>query len=146
MANDGSLTTNISITDGAPGKCNTGTDTMTPWWRVDFGYTASIGGGTIWGRTDCCLDRLNGFQIWVGNSGSAFNAIGNTNCYTATTIEHQWSPYLHSFDCAANGRYLFVVLTNGQCLAMREIEIYPAGEHSYYYSFLSQAVKDHIAK
>jgi hypothetical protein len=104
---------------------------MTPWWKVDLGYTASIGGGKIWGRTDCCQERLDGFQIWVGSSGSAFNASGNTNCYTARTIEHGLSPYTHAFDCAALGRYLWIVLTTGQCLAMREVEVYSIGEQPF---------------
>ncbi len=130
MANDGSITTGFTQTDGAPGVCanGTGTDTMTPWWKFDLGYPASIGNGKIWGRTDCCQERLDGFQIWVGDSGSAFNASGNTNCYTATTIEHRLSPYTHAFDCVALGRYLWIVLTTGQCLAMREVEIYSIGE------------------
>jgi hypothetical protein len=107
---------------------------MTPWWRVDFGYTASIGGGMIWGRSDCasaCTSRLRGFQIWVGSSGSAYNAIGNMKCYTSTTTEQEASPYTTSFDCVALGRYLWIVLTTGQCLSMREIEVYSVGEQPF---------------
>jgi hypothetical protein len=119
---------------------------MTPWWRVDFGYTRSIGGGVIWGRTNSsavsacdpgCLARLTGYQIWVGSSSSAYNAIGNTKCFTATTTEITRAPYTHAFDCAANGLYLFVVLTTGQCLSMREIEVYSMGEQQDVFLFLS---------
>ena len=136
LANDGSLTTGHSHTDGAPGLCGVGIDKMTPWWMVDFGYTTSIGGGKLWGRTavGCalgCLSRLDGFKIWVGDSSSAYNATGNRNCYTAKTTEHRVSPFTHAFDCAANGRYFFIVLTNGKCLSMREIEIYRLGENFF---------------
>ena len=100
---------------------------MTPWWRVDFGIPTVVGGGKIWNRDGCCQTRLDGFQIWVG-SNATFNALGNTLCFNATTTEHDLPPYTHSFDCAATGRYLFVVLTSGQCLHMREVEIYPSGK------------------
>jgi hypothetical protein len=115
---------------------------------VDFGYTRSIGGGKIWGRmpsacTDC-LARLRGFQIWVGSSSSAYNAAGNRNCYTSTTTEETQAPYTHDFDCAANGRYLFVVLTTGQCLSMREIEVYSMGEDQDIVYVPKLAVRDRI--
>jgi hypothetical protein len=116
---------------------------MTPWWKVDLGYTASIGGGKIWGRTDCCQERLDGFQIWVGSSGSAYNAAGNKKCYTSTTTEQLQSiPYTHAFDCAALGRYLWIVLTTGQCLSMREVEVYSIGEQP----FFSENTKVEIAR
>ncbi len=136
-ANDGSLGTSLSFshTSGAAGVCNQTTTDQTPWWMVDFGYTASIGGGKIWGRQGCCQARLNGFQIWVGNS-STYNAAGNTNCYFATSTEHTLPPYTHTFSCLAFGRYLFVVQTTGQCLTMREIEIYSVGTIHYLVLFM----------
>jgi hypothetical protein len=139
FANDGSYDLGFIHTDGASGVCGSGIDSMTPWWMVDFGYTSSIGGGKIWGRSDCafaCTSRLNGFQIWVGDSGSTFDADGNTNCYNASTTEHTQDPYTHAFDCIAQGRFLFVVLTTGHCLAMREIEIYSVGQsHSFFVAY-----------
>jgi hypothetical protein len=122
-------------TGGAPGICNEFPLDLTPWWNVDLGYTASIGGGKIWGRTECCQFRLDGFQIWVGSSGSAYNASGNTKCFNSTTFEHRVSPYIHSFDCVALGRYLWLVLETGNCLSIREIEVYSIGEISFLYQY-----------
>jgi hypothetical protein len=131
--NDG-LFDAFTHTGGASGVCNEFPADLTPWWKVDLGYTASIGGGQIWGRSDGSQARLDGFQIWVGDSGSAYNAAGNTKCYTSTTFEHRTSPFTHSFDCVATGRYLWVVLETGNCLSIREIQVYSIGEKS----FLSQ--------
>jgi hypothetical protein len=139
FANDGSYDSGFTHTDGASGICGYGIDSMTPWWMVNFGYTSSIGGGKILGRSDCalaCTSRLDGFQIWVGGNSSAFDAGGNTNCYTASTSEHSQDPYMHAFDCIAHGQFLFVVLTTGQCLAMREIEIYPGGQSHFIVCFM----------
>jgi hypothetical protein len=100
-----------------------------PWWMVDLGSQRMIGGGTIWNRYDsCCLDRLDGFQIWAGNGGTTYDALDNVNCYTAVTTEHYVSPFTHTFTCPVLGRYVFVVLPSGQCLSMYEVEIYPSGE------------------
>jgi hypothetical protein len=100
---------------------------------VDFGYPTSIGGGKLWGPVECCWERLDGFQIWAGNNGFAYNGSGNVDCYTAVTTEHHQSPYTHDFTCTALGRYLFVVSPTGQCLSMREVEIYLLGENSFKY-------------
>jgi hypothetical protein len=118
---------------------------------VDFGYTRSIGGGMIWGRTpsgcgEVCFARLTGFEIWVGSSSSAYNALGNAKCFTATTTEETQAPYTHAFDCAANGRYLFVVLTTGECLSMREIEVYSMGEEQYIVFVPKFAARDLLDK
>jgi hypothetical protein len=117
----------------ATGVCNLDPVDLSPWWKVDLGNTASIGGGTIWGRSDCCPSRLDGFQIWVGSSGSAYNAAGNAKCFTSTTFEHQVPPYTHRFDCVATGRYLWLVLATGNCLSIREIEVYSIGENPFLY-------------
>ena len=100
---------------------------MNSWWRVDFGASKNVGGGKIWNRDGCCMNRIDGFQIWVGDN-TTFDSPGNTLCFTATTAEHNQHPYTHSFDCIATGQYLFVVLTTGQCLNVREVEVYPAGK------------------
>ena len=36
-----------------------------PWWEVDLGQMQPIDAVTIWNRTDCCVERLNGFVVLV---------------------------------------------------------------------------------
>jgi hypothetical protein len=129
VANDGSRTGAYSHTDG--GICGTGIDPL-PWWMVDLGSQRMIGGGTIWNRDDCCPERLNGFQIWAGNSSTAYNTLENVNCYTAVTTEHVVSPFTHAFTCPVLGQYLYVVIPSGECLSMREVEIYSSGENPFF--------------
>jgi hypothetical protein len=136
IANDGSLGAGFSHTLGAPGVCGPYPHDMIPWWMLDFGRTRSIFSGKIWGRTSY-QSRLDGFQIWVGDSSTAYNAYGNSKCYTAYTIEHYQPPYTHIFSCAGSGRYIFVVLPSGQCLSLTEVEIYPPsgpGKKNIFYS------------
>ncbi len=97
-----------------------------PWWRVDFGGTKLIAGGTIWNRADQNAMRLDGFKLWIGES-PIYNGPGNTNCYTATTTQHGTSPYTHSFACTGWGRYFFVHLPRRDWLHMREVEVLGSG-------------------
>jgi hypothetical protein len=131
--NDG-VVDGFTHTGGSPGVCNELPYDLTPWWKDDLGNSASIGGWTIWGRSDCCQSHLDCFQIWVGDRSSTYNAAGNTKCYTSTAFEHQVPPYTHSFDCVSSGQYLWLVLATRNCLLIREIEVYSIGENS----FLSQ--------
>ena len=129
-----------SITDG---KCGNGTDPLT-WWMVDLGSQRMIGGGKIWNRNDCCPERLDGFQIWAGNGGTAYNASDNVKCYTAVTTEHRVSPFTHAFTCPVLGQYLYVVLPSGQCLSMIEVEIYSFGENQMTDNSYLMAVVDTV--
>jgi hypothetical protein len=41
-----------------------------PWWQVSLGSGLThISEIDIWNRTDCCVDRLNGFDIVMSNAG-----------------------------------------------------------------------------
>ena len=113
-ANDGSATGILS---------HTNYDTN-PWWSVNFGSPQAVGSGIIYGRTDCCMSRLNGFQIWVGN-GTTYSSAANIMCYQATSFEENNPPYTHAFTCSVIGQYLFVVLPTTQYLTIEEIMIFP---------------------
>ncbi len=102
---------------------HTGTDNY-PWLRIDLATSRSVGSGQVWNRPGNNAIRLDGFQVWIGNS-LTYNGAGNTNCYTATTTPHNSFPYLHYFPCVGVGRYFFVSLPRtGTCLHLREVEIY----------------------
>jgi hypothetical protein len=96
------------------------------WWRVDFGRTRQTGQGILWGRCDCCQSRLDGFLLWIGDSPT-YNGQGNTNCYTATTTEHDLAPYTHTFECIGQGRYFFVHLPKQDALSLIEVQVYARG-------------------
>ena len=99
------------------------------WWRVDFGITRNIAGGTIWVRSDCCTDRLDGFGLWIGNS-LTYNGQDNVNCYHATTTQHHSSPFTHLFKCIGSGRYFFVHLPSNNLLSLAEVEVLESGRYA----------------
>jgi hypothetical protein len=97
-------------------------DETNAWWRVDFGITRLAVGGIIWGRCDYGQSRLDGFRLWIGDSPT-YNGQGNTNCYTATTTPHYYSPYTHAFTCVGQGRYFFVHLPKYAALSLTEVQV-----------------------
>lgn len=119
LANDGEVPLfGYTHTADTPGSTD-------PWWMIDFISPKAVLGGMIWGRRDCCLTRLDGFEVWIGNS-STYNGTGNTVCFVANTTEHDFSPYMHEFSCVGVARFLFVMLPGeGRILSLLEIEIYP---------------------
>lgn len=38
-----------------------------PWWTVDLGSTQSIDQLRLWARTDCCQNRMAGFEVYVND-------------------------------------------------------------------------------
>ena len=61
-----------------------------------------VGGTTGTGR---CVDRLNNFQIWVGDDASSYGA--NTKCYDRDSAA---ATSIMTVDCAGVGRYLYVMV------------------------------------
>jgi hypothetical protein len=37
------------------------------WWRVDLGEEMSVNNVVVFGRTDCCGERLSQFEVRVGS-------------------------------------------------------------------------------
>jgi hypothetical protein len=97
-----------------------------PWWRVDFGSTKAVAYAKIWGRQDCCQSRMDGFEVWVGDSPS-YNGTGNSKCFTSIVNQLLVAPYTYGFPCDGRGRYLFVVLPRFGFVVVVEVEVYPRG-------------------
>ena len=107
-----------------------------PWVQIDLEESKYVFAGRIWdwqssfseSRESSALDR---FKIWIGNH-TPYNATGNINCYTATTIQHLIYPYIHSFLCRGTGRFVFFQPTsvirpnNNPTARFAEIQLYPA--------------------
>ena len=97
---------NGNQTSYSGGTC-THTQTQSgPWWKVNFGRQIKVTGVRVFGRSDCCSDRLQGFDVWVGNHN--YQPDANAACAT-----NQDAPAADSYidvTCASplTGTYLFV--------------------------------------
>jgi hypothetical protein len=71
-------------TDIAAGSCtHTSGAESSPWWMVDLGQVRAVSAVKIWGRSDCCSERLQGFDVRIGSSASSYSAA--TVCFTGGT-------------------------------------------------------------
>ena len=50
--------------------CTATTTQANPWWRVNLGAVLPLTTLMLWGRTDCCVNLLTGFQVYVSNTDS----------------------------------------------------------------------------
>ncbi|XP_063680171.1 uncharacterized protein LOC134815562 [Bolinopsis microptera] len=53
------------------GTCTHGNSEGVQWWEVDLQEVYNIEYIEVYGRTDCCSDRLEGAKLWIGNNKCA---------------------------------------------------------------------------
>jgi len=49
------------------GQCSHSVGTTDNWWQVDWGHSAYIDIVVIYNRMDCCQERINGVEVFVGD-------------------------------------------------------------------------------
>ena len=94
-----------------------------PWWMVDLGQVRSVRAVKIWNRgEDCCSWRLQGYEIWIGNSASSYS--DNMRCHTGGTAPLS-DPFTVTSACVDTGRYLFIGVPDlSIALNLCEVEVY----------------------
>ncbi|MEL7530721.1 MAG: discoidin domain-containing protein [Bacteroidota bacterium] len=73
-----------------------------PWWRVDLGDTYNIDQINVFNRTDCCIDRMIGAKVMVGDIDSSDPAD-----YTEIGILNS-DPQQNLSGLTASGRYIML--------------------------------------
>uniref|UniRef100_A0A667XQ03 Si:ch211-215k15.4 n=1 Tax=Myripristis murdjan TaxID=586833 RepID=A0A667XQ03_9TELE len=104
------------------GSCSCTDSHAYPWWRVDLLDTFIITSIIITNRGDCCPERLNGAQVYVGNSLEQ-NGAGNPLAGVISHIPAGESLPL-SLTRGMEGRYVTVRLPRTGHLTLCEVEVY----------------------
>ena len=114
-ATDGNTDTTFS-----KNSCTATKQEESPWWSVDLDRTMEVKSVTVFNRGDCCGDRLNGFEVKVGDDSKwAKNAACGGN-QTATVPQGESV----SVDCGAKrGRFVSVVVPRKTTLHLCEVRI-----------------------
>jgi len=86
------------------------------WWQVDLGATTDIGQVTVYGRSDCCTDRLANFDVLVSNDGAAWRAIASQVGAAAVRTR---------FQVDASGRFVRIQLRGTGFLSLAEVAVQP---------------------
>jgi hypothetical protein len=98
-----------------------------PWWQVDLGASVPIGSIAIWNRTDCCIDRLNDYWIFVSNTPfSPADTPATLKSRAGTWSSHQTEaphPSTKITTAGARGRYVRVQLSGTNHLSLAEVQV-----------------------
>ena len=93
-----------------------------PWWRVDFGGTATVYSMKITNRGDCCGERLYDFNVRVGDHSTGRGDHNQLCQQNAAVPEGKTS----AFTCSPplHGRYLYIQTNLHMSLNLCEVEVF----------------------
>jgi hypothetical protein len=97
-----------------------------PWWRVDLLKQANITSIEIWGRTDCCSERLANYYVFVSPTPFSSAAVSSTLrqpgvvAHLITAQAH--NPMVVTFN--ATGRYVMIQLQGRNWLQLAEVVVH----------------------
>ncbi|EDO25871.1 predicted protein, partial [Nematostella vectensis] len=95
-----------------------------PWWRVDLQKSYVILRLFIVNRADCCGERLDNFEIRIGDSLEN-NGTDNPSCGSSYIIPHGGSKSI-SCHTLLKGRYVNIWIPGSdRRLTLCEVEVYP---------------------
>jgi hypothetical protein len=102
------------------------------WWEVDLGRSTPMGSVVIWNRTDCCMERLNDFWVFVSDSPFRANEIPAALASRAGTWgNHQTAapaPSVRIPTPGVRGRYVRVQLSGTNYLSLAEVQVLGVGK------------------
>ncbi|PHR61938.1 MAG: hypothetical protein COA43_01840 [Robiginitomaculum sp.] len=104
------------------------------WWNLDLGESKAIDTISIWNRTNCCGDRLDGFHLFVSqtpfpNTGDAADDLDSILNNT-TVFKYQdlgAASVQTTLPVVTNGRYIRVVLPRKIALSIAELQVNVCG-------------------
>jgi hypothetical protein len=93
------------------------------WWQVDLGEVHEIPAIRVYGRTDCCTDRLGDFSVFVSDAPFASDAIAETRAQPGVTEYPITANTLTTVDInvGRTGRYVRVQLHGTDHLQLAEV-------------------------
>lgn len=101
--------------------------TPNPWWAVDLGATRKITRIKVTNRRDCCSERLNNFEVRVGDvkplgDGSMDNSVANPLCSSGVIVGRGAT---REITCLGTGRYVTLRLAGqGKILTLCEVQVF----------------------
>eukprot|EP00058_Branchiostoma_floridae_P005553 XP_002591041.1 hypothetical protein BRAFLDRAFT_69406 [Branchiostoma floridae] len=123
----GGLSAGLAVdgnTDGTlgGGSCTHTNQDTNPWWHVDLGTAQAIGSVVVFNRQECCQDRLNNFQVHVGDSPTVAS---NPQCGGNNAVTEASPPDI-TVDCGGlRGRYVGILLPSPVTyLTLCEVKVY----------------------
>uniref|UniRef100_A0A8C1LEJ7 Fucolectin tachylectin-4 pentraxin-1 domain-containing protein n=1 Tax=Cyprinus carpio TaxID=7962 RepID=A0A8C1LEJ7_CYPCA len=104
------------------GGCSSTLAETNPWWRLDLNNVYSVSRVVVTNRIDCCVEKINGAEIRIGNSLEN-NGNNNPICAVIPAIPAGES---YSFSCGGmEGRYVNLIIPGDmKTLTLCEVEVF----------------------
>ncbi|MFE9207365.1 glycoside hydrolase N-terminal domain-containing protein [Micromonospora sp. NPDC007230] len=98
-----------------------------PWWQVDLGRSEQIAQIRIWGRTDCCVDRLSDYYVLVSDEPFVSGSLDEVLAQPGVRAYHEANPPrpVAHIDVGRTGRYVRVQLAGNNALSLAEVQVFP---------------------
>jgi alpha-L-fucosidase len=97
-----------------------------PWWQVDLGGSHQIDSIDVWNRTDCCMDRLKDYYVFVSDQPFASTSLADTlaqpGVWSAHETEQAGRPT--SIPVGRGGRYVRIQLAGSNWLTLPEVQVH----------------------
>jgi YVTN family beta-propeller protein len=104
--------TNGNITGGS--VSHTGDASAHEWWQVDLGQASRVDTVQIWSRTDCCVDRLRHFVLFVSATDMTGRTLEQLTQDPGVVVRRVGDSFTNpniAIPVHATGRYVRVQLT-----------------------------------
>ncbi|PIO27843.1 hypothetical protein AB205_0100950 [Aquarana catesbeiana] len=100
------------------GFCSHTNAEPSPWWKLDLKQKQKVNTVVVTGRSDCCMERMMGAEVRIGNSPDNNNPV----CGKITSV----SDPVTTFCCnGMEGQYVSVVIPGrSDYLHLCEVEVY----------------------
>uniref|UniRef100_A0A8C1JMW4 Fucolectin tachylectin-4 pentraxin-1 domain-containing protein n=1 Tax=Cyprinus carpio TaxID=7962 RepID=A0A8C1JMW4_CYPCA len=104
------------------GGCSSTLAETNPWWRLDLNNVYSVSRVVVTNRIDCCVEKINGAEIRIGNSLEN-NGNNNPICAVIPAIPAGES---YSSSCGGmEGRYVNLIIPGDmKTLTLCEVEVF----------------------
>lgn len=112
-----------SQTSMGEGTCTHTDSQSNPWWKVNFARQIKVTGVRVYGRSDCCEDRLAGFNVYVGNHN--YEPDANAACAVSQAAPAGPNYYV-DVECTSplTGTYLFIQVPGAdKILTLCEVQV-----------------------
>ncbi|XP_065150139.1 uncharacterized protein [Paramisgurnus dabryanus] len=108
--------------DTSLSTCTITDTTKNPWWRVDLLDSYYISRVVVTNRADCCVGRIDGAEIHIGNS-LVNNGNNNTRCGLLNDVA--LGQVVSVSCCDIQGRYVNIIIPgSSKVLSMCDVKVF----------------------
>jgi RHS repeat-associated protein len=118
-------------------------DDANAWWQVDLGSSQWVSTINIYGRTDCCSDRLSDYWVFVSDQPFLATDTPATLQNRAGTWNNHQTTYPNpstAITVGAEGRYVRVQLSGTNYLSLAEVQVWGGWNQTFGYDAFGSLV------